>query len=66
MFLYFLLSQWRNEKKKKKACAHTLTATHTHVCGSIIVSYPSGIEVLSLSNLSRLSDTDGWQTDRGG
>lgn len=38
--------------------------TNTHVSGSISLSCPSGIEVLSLSNLSRLSHTDGWQTDK--
>ena len=49
--------------------AHTqaLTNTPPHKKTQSLVpclSYPSGIEVLSLSNLSRLSGTDGWQTDR--
>ena len=45
-------------------CTHTRTQTHTQ---SLLLvscpSYPSGTEVLSFSNLPRLSGADGWQTD---
>lgn len=36
MFLYFLLSQWRNEKKKKRKLVHTHSQQHTHT--SVVAS----------------------------
>lgn len=48
----------------KHRLASTGTHTHTALCLYLAPSYPSGMGVLSLSDLSRLSGADGWQTDR--